>query len=308
MLSAKPAKEERLRFSVDYPPDTIFSAHARLLQSKWREAKGYPAGKYGNFIETNFAVASKVNFLTDKIRGLVREEIEKAKRNKGLIKEPRIWDNLLSSQPLCFNLFGELHYDLDLATRCFKHLFPGIVETVTAVKFEYSPGRGNAKYTGDHSAFDVFVEYNNCEKRGFIGIEVKYAESLREETLEVSNRNYKEIYHDLSCSCGIFVSDSTQALRLPPLSQIWRDHLLAISTRQDYDEGFFVFLHPANNSHCRDGITEYQKYLLSNSESENLFCPRLLEDFISAVQEMTPSPWAVELRKRYLGEHTIVNE
>jgi len=85
-----------------------------------------------------------------------------------LIKQPRIWNNLLSSQPLCFNLFGELHFDLELATKFFGQLFPGKIETVTSIKFEYSPGRGNKQYIGDHSAFDVFIEYHNKGKNGFI--------------------------------------------------------------------------------------------------------------------------------------------
>ena len=106
-----------------------------------------------------------------------------------MIGEPRIWNNLLSSQPLCFNLFGELHYNLDLATKYFRILFPNRIETVKSVKFEYSAGRGNIDYTGDHSAFDVFVEYTNAGKNGFIGIEVKYSESLTEETKEKAHEN-----------------------------------------------------------------------------------------------------------------------
>ncbi len=137
----RPTKDERIKFNVDYPQDTDFSAYARLLQSKWRDKKGYPEMKLGNFIDIGFAKTTKSNFLSDNIRQLVTREVANTKKTGGLIGEPRIWNNLLSSQPLCFNLFGELHYDLNLASKYFKRLFPNRLDEVLAVKFEYSPGR-----------------------------------------------------------------------------------------------------------------------------------------------------------------------
>ena len=96
-----------------------------------------------------------------------------------LISEPRIWENLLSSQPLAFNLFGELHFDLKLATKFFKKKYPDSIVEVTKILFEHSPNRGSLKYTGDHSAFDVFIEFLSKNKqKGFIGIEIKYAENM----------------------------------------------------------------------------------------------------------------------------------
>jgi hypothetical protein len=301
----RPNKEEREKYFVDYPQDTDFSAYARLLQSKWREKMGYPRpeSKLGNYIETEFAKKSRANFLTEKIRELVTQEVANVKKNGGLIGEPRIWNNLLSSQPLCFNLFGELSNDeFDLATKLFKKLFPDRIDEVTAIKFEYSPGRGNPKYIGDHSAFDVFIEYNHGRNKGFIGIEVKYAESLKEETKEKANKNFKEQYATLTNSCGLFKPNSVEFLRQPPLSQIWRDHLLSVATKQDYDEGFFVFLYPSKNHFCQKGIERYKEYLAFENESQNGFYPRFLEDFIGALTSISDDCWVEELKLRYLGE------
>lgn len=298
----RPTKDERKKFNVDYPQDTDFSAYARLLQSKWRDKKGFPELKLGNFLDIDFAKTTKSNFLTDNIRHLVTAEIKNAKQTGGLIGEPRIWNNLLSSQPLCFNLFGELHYDLDLATKYFQRLFPNRLDTVTAVKFEYSPGRGDTKYIGDHSAFDVFVEYNKGDKKGFIGIEVKYAESLKEETKDKANKNFKEQYATLTNSCGLFKPDSVGFLRQPPLSQIWRDHLLSIATRQDYDEGFFVFLFPSKNTQCQKGIDIYKQYLAFDNDEQNCFYPCYLDDFINAITAISSADWTTELKQRYLGD------
>lgn len=298
----RPSKEERLKYYVDYPQDTDFSAFARLLQSKWREKKGYPELKMGNFLDVDFAKKLKVNFITDNIRKLVVEEVRRARESGGLIGEPRIWNNLLSSQPLCFNLFGELHYDLNLATQFFQKLFPNTIDKIIAIKFEYSPGRGNAKYLDDHSAFDVFVEFKKDELKGFIGIEVKYAESLKEETKDKAKKNYKERYAAVTANSGLFKDNSIEYLKQPPLSQIWRDHLLSIATRQDYDIGFFVFLFPAKNTQCQEGVNSYGKFLANDREELNGFYPRHLEEFIYTLTELVDAEWAMELKERYLGD------
>lgn len=298
----RPDKIERQKYHVDYPKDTDFSAYARLLQSKWRDKKQFPELKHGNFLEVEFAKSTKANFLTDNIKQLVTQEIANAKKTGGLISEPRIWNNLLSSQPLCFNLFGELYFDLDLATNYFKKLFPNRLDSIKAIKFEYSPGRGNTKYIGDHSAFDVFVEYTNGNKSGFIGIEVKYAESLKEETKAKANENFKEQYATLTNACGLFKPNSIDFLRQPPLSQIWRDHLLCIATKQDYDEGFFVFLFPSKNSHCQKGVDYYKQFLASTDNFINLFYAKHLEHFIITLDNIANTDWSKELRQRYLGE------
>lgn len=129
----RPSIEELLKFNTYYPADTEFAAHARLLQSKWRTKKGYPGLKYGNFLDIDFAKTSKANFLTDNIRQLVTVSLANAETEGAMIGEPKIWNNLLSSQPLCFNLFGKLHYNLDLATKYFRILSPNRIETVKSI-------------------------------------------------------------------------------------------------------------------------------------------------------------------------------
>jgi hypothetical protein len=299
----RPTKEERIKFNVDYASDTDFSAYARLLQSKWRDKKKLPFVSYGNFLPADMARKEKSNFLTDRIKTLVQYELYRKGILGKLIKEDRMWENLLSSQPLCFNLFGELHFDMKLATKFFNKLFPDKVETVTDILFEHSPGRLNKKFTGDRSAFDVFIEYTRGDIKGFIGIEVKYAESLKEEKEETAaaifNKHQNE-YERLTTS-NIFKPNAIEILKKIPLSQIWRDHLLSIATRTIYDEGFFVFLFPAHNEPCQKGVDEYKKYLASDNEEQTGFYPRHLEEFINMLIEVIPADWTQELKERYVG-------
>lgn len=299
----RPTKEVLEQFAVLYKPDTDFSASARLLQSKWRLKKNIPAGKLGNYIETERAKEKKENYFTDNIKNLVVSEINNTRTTKGLINEARVWTNLLSSQPLCFNLFGELHYDLDLATKYFKKLFPTRVDKITAIKFEHSAGRGNIDYTGDHSAFDVFVEYEKNEKKGFIGIEVKYAESLREEAKKKAAETFvkhEKEYIRLTTD-NIFKPNAIEFLKQVPLSQIWRDHLLSLAHRKDYEEGFFVFLFPKANNECQKGVDSYINQLISDSEEQTGFYPRHLDDFILTLKQLHSADWTNELEERYLG-------
>lgn len=300
----RPSESEMIKYYVHYPDDTDFAAHARLLQSKWRESKGYDKLKYGNFLDIEFAKVSKANFLTENIKRLVTDSLLNANKFGGpMIGEPRIWNNLLSSQPLCFNLFGELHYDLELATNYFQELFPNKIDEIISIKFEYSAGRGDSEYTGDYSAFDVFVEYIREDQLGFIGIEVKYSESLKEETKEKAEASFKKnqkAYTRLTTN-EIFIPNSIEKLKQIPISQIWRDHILSLAHKKDYNEGFFIFLYPKSNIECQDGVAKYKECLVSDNEEVTGFFPRYLEDFIITLRKLVPTDWTKELQERYIG-------
>jgi len=168
----KPDKELRKKYKTYYYDKTDFAPNARLLQSIWRTENDFEFDKYGNFLKLDFAKETGANFLTNKIFEIVKFEVENKHIDGKVIQEPRIWKNLLSSQPLAFNLFGELKINKELATAIFKKLYPDRnIKSVTAIEFEYSPGRKKTKYTGDSSAFDVFIEYKTeKDKKGFFGI------------------------------------------------------------------------------------------------------------------------------------------
>ena len=66
-------------------------------------------------------------------RGLHPADPHRVQSSERLIQEERLWGDLLSSQPMCFNLFGELAADLALATRTARAWWPGRVAQVTEV-------------------------------------------------------------------------------------------------------------------------------------------------------------------------------
>ena len=283
--------------------DNDFQRRARLLQSLWREHHGLPIGEHrgaplGSRLAMPFAEESLANYLTETVRAVARAEVLDPERSRGkLFGRPRIFNDLLSSQPLCFNLFGELQADLDLASRALGRVTSGRIERVTAIHFEHSPGRGDVTYTGDRSAFDVFIEYATPSgARGFAGIEVKYHEDLADRPSP-----HRARYDEIARASGAFVPETLPQLRQKPLQQIWRDHLLALSLLQDpragYAEGFFVFLHPQGNDRCASAAADYARHLAR----DGTFLPLTLEALATAIQVDARHSWIDAFVERYLA-------
>jgi len=294
----KPDKELRKKYETDYYDKTDFTSNARLLQSIWRTENGFEFDKYGNFLKLDFAKETGANFLTSGIFEIVKFEVNNKYIDGKVIQEPRIWNNLLSSQPLAFNLFGELKINKELATTIFKKLYPERnLKNVTAIEFEYSPGRKNPKYTGDSSAFDVFIEYETeKEKKGFFGIEVKYAEDLHDEP-----STHKKTYETISSESGIFEMSNINRLKEKPIQQIWRDHLLTLSlfiTNNDYEIGDFIYLYPMENMNCKSGIEKYKSTFKESIET--YFKPLTIEKLVETIKVHCSDKWIIDFENRYL--------
>jgi len=267
----------------------------------WRENRGYEAAFFrgkqrGNYLLMPWAKNTLNNYLSDTIKEVVRREVISSRNSGKLYGSPRIFNNLLSSQPLCFNLFAEFQQDLNVATRVFQQLCPDRIAVVTAIEFEHSPGRGNPKYTGDSSAFDVYVEYlNGTGEKGFVGIEVKYHENLMNKPSSIKPR-YFEVAEKMKC----FRPECLPQLQLSPLEQIWRDHLLAgslLNAGDGFKDGFFVFLAPKDNPHCKRAVGKYRECLTD----ERTFESWTLEDVVAVIKENTGDGWIHEVVDRYLG-------
>jgi hypothetical protein len=256
-------------------------------------------------LKLDYAKETGTNFLTNGIFETLKFEVENKHIDGKVIQEPRIWNNLLSSQPLAFNLFGELKINKELTSIIFKKLYPERnLKKVTAVEFEYSPGRKNQKYTGDSSAFDVFIEYKTeKDKKGFFGIEVKYAEDLNDEP-----STHKNTYETISTASGIFEMSNINSLKEKPIQQIWRDHLLTLSlfiTNNDYEIGDFIYLYPSENLNCISGIENY-KSTFKNS-NDNYFKPLTIEKLVETIRIHCSDKWIIDFENRYLRFEKIDN-
>ena len=158
----------------------------------------------------------------------------------------RLSGERLSSQPLCFNLFGVFKLDMERANLFFCKLISDYLHHVDGIYFEHSPGRGDRMFTQDNSAFDVFVTcIAPTGESAFIAIEVKYSETMTELPAKLRPR-----YDELSAVLRMFRDSAAPIMREAPLQQLWREHMLsrAMVKNDGYSQGRFVVIHPAQNA------------------------------------------------------------
>ncbi len=168
------------------------------------------------------------NFITPEIGQLALDVAaihnDPSRKSAGIIQIDRLKNNLLSSQPLCFNFFGMLAFDHKFALEVIQQFFPEITN-FREVKFEFAP-TPKTKFTGDNSAYDVALEVEIDGKIGLIGIECKYTESFSPK--EYRSERYKKLY-DVSRN---FVG-SYQELTTSRFNQLFRNQMIAESLLQN---------------------------------------------------------------------------
>ena len=146
------------------------------------------------------------------------------------------------------------------------------------------------------SAFDVYVTYQNATgQRGFLGIEVKYHENLKEDT----TNSYRSLYDEVATETGCFHKEHLDTLRQAgPLQQMWRDHLLVGAHHKvdGFDDACFVFLYPEVNTACASAVASYRQCL----SDARMFEAWTLKTFVSSLRKYTDAEWGRLFYDRYL--------
>lgn len=289
--------------------DNRFRSCARLLQSLWRQDQNLAIGTFiprfgrkrtiGSLISTAAGTEGR-NFLTPAIAEIARLETAYQEPN-ALIDQNRLFCNLLSSMPLTFNAFAPLRQDRDLAARVLRAIIPGIdLKAVRDVWFEHSPGRKDPTLTGDRSAFDVAFIYERSDGQiGFVGIEVKYSETGTEPAPPELNPRYTDLAH----SSGLYKEPDHAALRVNPLQQLFREHLLAqaAAMRGDYVEAHFVLVAPRLNHLVQNSAALYKGFLAEPGKGQVPFINVELEQLVEAFGWAGAHDHAAALHERYLA-------
>lgn len=296
----------------DRPDVTAFKQEARLRQARWRQAAGLPAGTspynpasvkpgkqartVGSRIEFQAARATKANLLGEPARAAAaRRESEPQPRQ--MLNWDRLWCDLLSSMPLCFNLFGPLSVDPALAQRAVTAWFPEAPGRVEDVVLEWSPERGTGRFLQNGTAFDAAILLRLPDgRRGVIGVETRYHEHLGPETQPRTER--LDRYRAVAEASKAFKRGAVDRLVGQPLQQVWQDHLLAESMKLEAGEEWgwasFVLVYPSRNPSFAEGVQQYAG-LLATPEA---FMPRTLESLLQP--GVLPDDAVQALRARYL--------
>jgi hypothetical protein len=282
--------------------DAPFTARMRLHQSWYRsEVLRLPHGTdpgakpLGSML-TAAGARSGANFVHPAAFRQAKARIE-----DGAGVEPfRCLRNMLSSQPMCFNLFGPLAEDRTLATACFRRLLPGEVDKVVSLKFEYAPAP-RSEYLDDRTSFDAFVEYLRPDgARAFIGIETKLTEPFSRK-----NPDAEGYRRHLAVRPDLWRADKLADLGNRRWFQLWRNHMLAERLRSHprwgYQRGLVMVVHHPGDDDCRQAVAGYRA-LLPTEQGDLVEAPidRLLTAWASCMITNVDRSWLSELRVRYL--------
>ena len=147
------------------------------------------------------AVRRGLNFLTPGVASYAEERIQGVRRAAGTLDADRLRRNMLSSMPLCFNLFGFLRLHRDLAAQVLGQVLNLDIarlddgDGIAGIEVEWAPPR--ARHLGDRTAFDAVVAYRTGDgRRGFLGVETKYTEPFGRPSIVGQGRRLCSQDHD----------------------------------------------------------------------------------------------------------------
>jgi hypothetical protein len=291
------------------PGDDPFAARMRFHQSWYRAAVlGVPCGSgpragdsrhLGSMLRRTDGERG-LNFLSSQILEVVQAKLD---RGEGLIEEFRLLHNMLSSQPMCINLFGPMVADLDLATAVFRELVPDEIDRVTHVDIEYAPDP-KEEFLDDRTAFDAFVEFDRADgRRGFVGIETKLTEPFSRKTYD--GKAYRRWVERADSPWPKESWSPPERLAHIRRNQLWRDHLLAVAIlrhpQSPYESGCLMLVRHPLDEQCEGAVNSYRR-LLKPDDSTFLDCP--LDRLVAVIEECarrTHGQWITSFRKRYVS-------
>lgn len=291
------------------PGDPPFRARMRRHQSWYRASRleaAYGRGPtaestayYGNMLSSD-AAAAGANFLTP---GIFELAVARIDAGHG-VERYRCLHNMLSSQPLCFNLFGPLAADLGLATSLLRATLPAEIQEVTGIEFEVAPEPAS-EYLGDKTAFDVLIRYVRPDGApGFIGVEVKLTEPFSQKAYDMLS------YQRLTAMVGSPFDPLHRAELVDARwNQLWRNHLLvqAVKAHPSTPSGTVGWLavvrHPLDQD-AAEAVAGYQRLLVDPAAS---FIDWRLDELVASwadiVRDGPHREWLDQLTTRYLDFH-----
>lgn len=314
--NVKRLRTNKVLWFVDYEPDRVavtepygpqnsgddeLTARMRFHQSWWRHHRlGVPwsddkRAKHGNYLTASDGNAGK-NFLTPAIHWCANERIAAG----GGVEEFRCTRNLLSSQPMAFNLFGPLHHDPDLAAVLLDPLLPGGARSA-AVFVEWAPPR--KLHLDDATSFDVAVRYTTRDGvPALAGIETKLTEPFSQKTYGLDDE-HSERYRAVARRSKVWLDPHDAALTDKRWNQIWRNHLLVESIRQ-HEPGLLgneIVVHHPLDTRCATNINSYRAFL-SDPATLGAFT---LEDIVTTWKPLLNTAgqrrWLRDFTDRYLN-------
>lgn len=290
--------------------DNIFTRKARLLQSMYRiELEEFECGfgpnknskeKYGNMLFNGEKSAK--NFFFKETFEYAHQRV-KTKKQYETIDDYRLFNNMLSSMPMAFNLFHPLMMIKDKypseINNIVKNLFPELpINKVTSIEIEFIPAPIK-KYIDDKSAMDAAIVFSDAQNRKYIiAIETKYTDSLG--TNKAKDNKLKLAFAEES---GLFTAEGIDHIK-NGCTQIYRNFLLTESYRfrENFHESYSIILAPQEHPSTEKEINSLKQFLKPKYHYK--LEKYSLEDFVKNIKSDCPDEfieWINWFDDRYLN-------
>lgn len=312
-----------------YTLGNSFRARAEARQRQYRaEVLQVECAALGHLLDAR-AAAKGVNFLNEEVHA-----VAKIRRKAGKGVAPRTFDNMLSSQAMCFNLFAPLANRPELAADVLRPFFPAL-SNVEEIDIEHTPPKAIFADQSGRGGVDCDVLIRGRDSVGdriVIVIETKFVEpefsgcgfrkpgrtrsgkpicpeevSLRvgrDHCLYVRNKHYR--YWEQSDACAVLHDDAVPEIGCPfggDYWQLWVNHVLshAEAALVGAKSAVFAVCAPRQNHALLQGgrVLDSFRALLRKPETA-VFVD--IDDLLAVVREQVPdelSDWADHAAKRY---------
>jgi hypothetical protein len=279
--------------------DSARTSRYRALQSWFRQTRlGLPPGRdrRGRIVSSMLSAEEVsrrpgLNFVTPEAADYAAQRAGKVLRAGGTLDEDRLRRNMLSSMPMCFNIFGSLRTDPNLPA-LLSEVYALDISSIEGVECEWAPER--TAHLNDRTAFDAFVTYrDSTARRCFLAVETKYTEPF-------SQKEYDSLlYRQVTAGSGYFREGASEYLMGRATNQLWRMAMLAASMlhRSEFDSGSIAVLSLADDRHARVAVDGVRAQVIEEDFVKFASLEELAE---RAGQHDGLRGWATEFAVRYL--------
>ncbi len=311
-----------------YTQGKSFRARAEARQRQYRsEILKVGWSKYGHFLNEE-AQCEGANFVSP-----IAFEAASNRLAQGKGMATRTFDNMLSSQAMCFNIFAPLAANLELASVVFKRILP-VISTVSSIQFEYTPSNDIFRDQVCHAGVDCDLLVGGVTTEGakiIIVIETKFVEPEfsicgfrapgrsakdqpvcpndvmidEDDSVCLYTKLKKYRYWGCTWEVGSLNTSALPVAGCPfggPLWQLWVNHTLAKveASRREASSAIFAVCSPENNKTLAaiNKIKDFKELLIDPDSVVHIGVDHL----ISVIGDEVKAPldkWHKQLALRY---------
>jgi hypothetical protein len=252
------------------------------------------------------------NFLSDEAARYAETRVAAVQREGGMLDEARLLENMLSSMPLAFSVFGHLRAHPGRAVHLLSRLLDvELVDlivvavgqrTIAGVECEWAPDR--REHLRDGTAFDAVAAARTADgRRLLLSVEVKYVDRFSRDRAgrDAKTDKYRSFCGDFGMAEGVGPLLKDDATR-----QLLRNVLLTESVRRSgsasptIDDAICVVFARDGDQRARDAVAAVRQQRGAMPTDVRFVGHGQLADAAAGTDGL--ADWASTFRRRYIGE------